>query len=125
MTILMIIALIFGMLLIAYVAAQFFRPEDEHRTRRRRQQQSYNIDKHNERFEAALREALENPDIERVQDPHHADPHTPEVVLPPEKETNLNSPISGRIMRDGRFRRVTANTPGRKHDQDFRRPGPS
>ncbi len=38
---------------------------------------------------------------------------------------NLNSPVNGRIMRDGRYRRVTGDTPGRKDDQDFRRAGPS
>ncbi len=69
--------------------------------------------------------AVKNPDIERIQDPHDADPHTPEVVVPSEKSFDLNSPISGRIMRDGRYRRVTSNDPDRKKDQDFRRPGPS
>ncbi len=34
---------------------------------------------------------------------------------------NTSTPISGRIMRDGRYRRVTGGTPGRERDQDFRR----
>jgi hypothetical protein len=34
---------------------------------------------------------------------------------------DTSSPISGRIMRDGRHRRVTGGTPGREQDQDFRR----
>ena len=69
--------------------------------------------------------AVKNPDIERIQDPHNADPHTPEVVVPSEKSFDLNSPITGRILRDGRYRRITSNDPDRKKDQDFRRPGPS
>lgn len=38
-----------------------------------------------------------------------------------DRPMNTSSPITGRIMRDGRFRRVTGGTPGRKVDQDFRR----
>ena len=36
---------------------------------------------------------------------------------------NIQSSVSGRIMRDGRYRRVTGETPGREKDQDFRRVG--
>ena len=36
-------------------------------------------------------------------------------------DTNASSPISGRVMRDGRYRRMTGGTPGREKDQDFRR----
>ncbi|MBZ0300568.1 MAG: LysE family translocator [Anaerolineae bacterium] len=36
-------------------------------------------------------------------------------------DLNTKSPVSGRIMRDGRYRRVTGGTPDREQDQDFRR----
>lgn len=43
-------------------------------------------------------------------------------INPDQFGVNPGSPISGRIMRDGRYRRVTGGTPGRERDQDFRRP---
>lgn len=36
---------------------------------------------------------------------------------------SIESPVTGRIMRDGRYRRMTGGTPGREQDQDFRRVG--
>jgi hypothetical protein len=45
-------------------------------------------------------------------------PDTPDISPRP---INPSTPIVGRIMRDGRFRRVRGGTPGREADQDFRR----
>ncbi len=55
-----------------------------------------------------------------VSQPNPPVPDTP--GLHPEMfDTNASSPISGRIMRDGRYRRMTGGTPGRTKDQKFRR----
>ncbi len=49
--------------------------------------------------------------------PFTADPPPLTPTLP-----DVKTPITGRILRDGRYRRMAAGTPGRERDEDFRRP---
>lgn len=63
-------------------------------------------------FDAALaRHANENPNLSPDAPEYNAETF----------DVDSSSPISGRRMRDGRYRRVTGGTPGREKDQDFRR----
>lgn len=54
---------------------------------------------------------------------HDADPDEPYVAEEHSGVLPKGNSIYGRRFRDGRYRRVSGGTPGRKTDQDFRRPG--
>ena len=69
-------------------------------------------------FDAAVARHASDADA-ATPDPDHS--VSDERLSPSPVKTQ--SPISGRIMRDGRYRRVTGGTPGREKDQDFRRVG--
>ena len=69
-------------------------------------------------FDAAVeRHRQQDPDV------HHSNPQMPDTpgLNASRFDVDSTSPINGRIMRDGRYRRVTGGTPGREQDQDFRR----
>ena len=68
-------------------------------------------------FEAAVARHAQD----KTPPPNPDDPATAQganIHLP-----NIQSPVMGRTMRDGRYRRVTGGTPGREKDEDFRRAG--
>lgn len=69
-------------------------------------------------FDAAVaRHRQQNPDL------NHSAPQMPDTpgLNAGKFDVNSTTPISGRIMRDGRYRRMAGGTEDREQDQDFQR----
>lgn len=73
-------------------------------------------------FDAAVAKYRQEQQVEGADALIEPKPFVPDVpdLTPP--LPNIRTPITGRILRDGRFRRLIGGTPGRERDQDFRRP---
>jgi hypothetical protein len=75
-------------------------------------------------FEYAVQQAQAEQDEELQQAAHDVQQDTPEpgdhIDEPIAGVDNIQSPVHGRWIRDGRYRRVRGGTPGRETDQDFR-----
>ncbi len=70
-------------------------------------------------FDAALARHRSDQTPAVIQ-PNPPEPHTPGLHAE-SFDVKTSSPIQGRIMRDGRFRRVTGGTPGRYRAGNFKR----
>jgi hypothetical protein len=73
-------------------------------------------------FDAAVakyRQEQQTEESDALIEPKPFVPDAPDLSPP---LPNIRTPITGRVLRDGRFRRLTGGTPGRERDQDFRRP---
>lgn len=73
-------------------------------------------------FDAAVakyRQEEKTGESEALIEPKPFVPDPPDISPP---LPNVRTPITGRILRDGRFRRLTGGTPGRERAQNFRRP---